>query len=220
MYIGMTGGIASGKNSIAKIFEELGCYTIDADLISKKVMIKDNNVYNDIVTAFGENILDKNKEVNRQTLKEIIFMDNEKRKLLESIVHPAIRGYESNIVSKIKSKDDKAIIISHAALLIETGSYKKFDALIVIYLDNETQLKRLIKRDNMDRKLGISIINSQMPTIEKLKYANFIIDNSGNIEQTREEVKRVYCLLNLHRYTKKQLRKLKDDNTHIRYKAT
>lgn len=208
MYLGLTGNIASGKSTVAKMFEFLGCYTIDADEISKIVMKKGEDAYESVVKHFGETILDKNGEIDRKRLKEIVFNDPKKRTLLESIVHPAILSYEKKIVGKIKGKDDKAVIITQAALIVEKDSYHRFDAVIVIYVDKETQIKRLLQREDIHYDLAIKIIDAQMPIEKKLLYADFIIDNSRTIEFTFSEVKRIFEAVKIYKYCHRQLKKI------------
>lgn len=193
-YLGLTGGIATGKSTIAKFFEELGCYTIDADHISRIVMAKGGSAYLDIIRNFPD-ILDNNKEIDRNKLRNIVFNDQNKRLLLESIVHPKILEYEKKVVGEIKGKDDKGIIITHAALIIEKGTYDRFDGVILVYLDKETQIKRIIQRDKISEDEAKRIIDSQMSYEEKLKYADFVIDNSKDLIYTKNEVKRVFELI-------------------------
>lgn len=203
----MTGNIASGKSTVAKMFAELGCYTIDADEVSRKVMSKGESAYNGVVEYFGDNILDNNGNIDRVKLKGIVFNEPEKKEALEKIVHPAILEYEKKLVSNIKGKDDKAIILTQAALIIEKNTYDRFDAVMVVYVDEETQLQRLLKRDGIDKDLAMKIIESQMPIEEKIKYADFIVDNSRDLEFTKSEVDRVFEAIKIYKYCQRQLKK-------------
>nr|WP_278252228.1 dephospho-CoA kinase [Deferrivibrio essentukiensis] len=203
----MTGNIASGKSTVAKMFAELGCYTIDADEVSRKVMSKGESAYNGVVEYFGDNILDNNGNIDRVKLKGIVFNEPEKKEALEKIVHPAILEYEKKLVSNIKGKDDKAIILTQAALIIEKNTYDRFDAVMVVYVDEETQLQRLLKRDGIDKDLAMKIIKSQMPIEEKIKYADFIVDNSRDLEFTKSEVDRVFEAIKIYKYCQRQLKK-------------
>ena len=168
--IGLTGGIACGKSKVADIFHELGFYTIDSDVISRKVMEKGESAYIKIVEYFGFDILDENENIIRKKLGSIVFTNKEKLKVLEEIVHPAIFDYEKKLRSQIYGKDDKAVIITHAAKMIESGSFTNYDALIVVTAEKNIQL-------------------------ERLKFADFIIDNSSNLDNLYIEVKRVYNLI-------------------------
>jgi len=202
-YLGLTGGIASGKSTVGRLFEKLGAFVIDADEISRSVMKKGGAAYSDIIYHFGESILDKNGEIDRKKLKEIVFNNPDEKKKLEEITHPKILQYEKQLVSEFKSKNDKDLIITQAALIIEKGTYTRFDGVILIYLDEKNQLERLLKRDGIDEALAKKIIDSQMSFDEKLKYATFVIDNSGTIENTEREVRRVFELINKINYCAK-----------------
>lgn len=193
--IGMTGGIGSGKNQVAEMFEKLGFYTIDSDISSRKVMAKGGTAYEKIVSFFGSDILDEKGDILRKKLGDIVFNDKEKLKILENIVHPAIYEYERKERSKIYGRDDKAVVITHAALIIESGSIDKYDALIVISCPDSIQVERVIQRDNFTREKAENIVAHQMPNEERLKYADFIIDNSSSLDNLYEEVKRVYNLI-------------------------
>ena len=198
--IGLTGGIACGKNKVADIFHELGFYTIDSDVISRKVMEKGKIAYLKIVDYFGSDILDNNGEIIRKKLGSIVFSDKDKLKVLEEIVHPAIFDYEKKLRSQIYGIDDKAVIITHAAKMIESGSFSNYDALIVVTADKNIQLERLIKRDNITIEQAENILDNQLSNEERLKFADFIIDNSSNLDNLYIEVKRVYYLINQINY--------------------
>ncbi|MDE7314352.1 MAG: dephospho-CoA kinase [Mucispirillum sp.] len=193
--IGMTGGIGSGKNQVAEMFNQLGFYTIDSDVSSRKVMEKGEPAYEKIVSFFGKDILDKQDNILRKKLGNIVFNNKEKLKILENIVHPAIYEYEKKERSKIYGRNDKAVVITHAALIIESKSIDKYDALIVISCPDEMQVKRVMKRDNFSEEKARNIVSHQMPNAERLKYADFIIDNSSSLDELYKEVKRVHNLI-------------------------
>lgn len=201
--IGMTGGIGSGKNQVADIFNQLGFYTIDSDISSRKVMEKGEAAYEKIVSFFGSDILDKNGSILRKKLGDIVFNDKAKLKTLENIVHPAIYEYEKKERSKIYGRDDKAVVITHAALIIESGSIDKYDALIVISCPDELQVERVMQRDNFSEEKARNIVSHQMPNEERLKYADFIIDNSSTLDDLYKEVKRVHNLITQINYGEK-----------------
>lgn len=201
--IGMTGGIGSGKNQVADMFNQLGFYTIDSDISSRKVMEKGEAAYEKIVSFFGRDILDENGNILRKKLGDIVFNDKEKLKTLENIVHPAIYEYERKERSKIYGRNDKAVVITHAALIIESGSIDKYDALIVISCPDELQVKRVMQRDNFSEEKARNIVSHQMPNEERLKYADFIIDNSSTLDDLYKEVKRVHNLITQINYGEK-----------------
>ncbi len=193
--IGMTGGIGCGKNKVAEMFNQLGFYTIDSDVSSRKVMEKGEPAYEKIVSVFGESILDEQGNILRKKLGHIVFNNKEKLKMLENIVHPAIYKYEKKERSKIFGRNDKAVVITHAALIIESKSIDKYDALIVISCPDEIQVKRVTERDNCSEEKARNIVSHQMPNAERLKYADFIIDNSSTLDDLYNEVKRVHNLI-------------------------
>lgn len=204
MYLGLTGNIAGGKTTVAKMFERLGCYTIDTDILSRRVMSPGGMAYPMVVDAFGVDIVDNEGNINRAALREIVFNDDAARKRLEEIVHPAILKTEARLVGEIKGKDDRAIILTQAALCVETGAYTRFDGLIVVYCEPEEQLRRLMNRDNITREEAEKIIRTQMPIDEKLKYADFVVNNSGTSEETEKDVKRVFDLIILMKQAMRQ----------------
>ena len=206
--IGMTGGIGSGKNQVADIFNQLGFYTIDSDISSRKVMEKGHPAYEKIVSFFGSDILDENGSILRKKLGDIVFSDKAKLKTLENIVHPAIYEYEKKERSKIYGRDDKAVVITHAALIIESGSIDKYDALIVISCPDELQVERVMQRDNFSEEKARNIVAHQMPNEERLKYADFIIDNSSTLDDLYNEVKRVHNLITQINYGEKHTTKI------------
>lgn len=206
--IGMTGGIGSGKNQVAEIFNQLGFYTIDSDVSSRKVMEKGQPAYEKIVSFFGSDILDENDNILRKKLGDIVFSDKAKLKTLENIVHPAIYEYEKKERSKIYGKDNKAVVITHAALIIESGSIDKYDALIVISCPDELQVQRVMQRDNFSEEKARNIVAHQMPNEERLKYADFIIDNSSTLDDLYNEVKRVHNLITQINYGEKHTTKI------------
>ncbi len=212
-YLGLTGGIASGKSTVARLFEKHGAFTIDADEISRIVMRKGGSAYDEIVDFFGKEILQPDGEIDRKKLRSIVFENPTYRKRLEEITHPKILEYEKRLITDFKSRNDKDLIITQAALILEKGTYTRFDAIIVVYLDRDTQIKRLIERDKIDKETAEKIINTQMPIDEKLKYADFVVDNSGSLEETEKEVKRVIDLISKINYGIKhqKLHSIKED---------
>lgn len=185
--IGLTGGIASGKSTVSTLLKNLGAVIIDADEISRKVMKKNTKVFNEVVKYFGDNILDKDGNIDRQKLGQIVFSNVDDLKILNDITHPAIiNEIKKNLL--ILSKKKEPIVVIDAALLLESGLDNLTDKIWLVKASEETQLKRLMRRDNLDERQAINRIKSQMPLKEKLKYADKIIDNDGNIEYTKKQV--------------------------------
>ena len=199
--IGLTGGIGSGKSTVAKLLEKHGFYTIDADVLSRQVMEKGGSAYDKVVEAFGNDILFETGEINRKKLGDIVFSDSSKRVLLEQIVHPALWELERRKRGEILGKDSKALIVTHAALLAETGSYKKYMPLIVVYCSEETQLRRVTERDGLSKESALSRIKAQLPMQDKLALAHIIIDNDkDDLSSLEKEVERVAEMIKVMTY--------------------
>ncbi len=186
--IGLTGGIATGKTLVSNMFKELGAYIIDADVVARQITEKGSPVLKEIERVFGKEVFLPDGSLNRRRLREIIIKDKNKRELLNSITHPAIIEKENRLVREA----DSSLIIVDAALLIESGSYKRFKEIILVYAPFEVQLKRLIERDGMSEKDAVSFIKTQMSIEEKKKFATYIIDNSNGVDYTRKQVEELY----------------------------
>lgn len=187
LLVGLTGGIATGKSLVSEILRGLGAYIIDADKIAREVVEPQKPAWLEIVEFFGKDIINKDKAINRKRLGEIVFNDPAKKRILEEIVHPRVIEEENRMVKEyLKIKPDGIVIID-AALLIEAGSHKRVDKLIVVYADKETQAKRLMERDGLSRTDADKRISSQMPLDKKVKMADFVIDNSKGVEGTRRQ---------------------------------
>ncbi len=191
--VGLTGNLGCGKSTVAKMFKELSLYVFDADEIIRGFYEEKGEVYRKLVEAFGDSILDSEGNIDRKKLSSVVFMDREKLRLLENITHRAL--YEK-LEKDFKRLPEDAVVIVEATLLIEKGTYKDYDKLIVVYAPYEICKRRAILKgiseEDFERRWA-----HQMPIEEKLKYADFIIDNSGSIEETKEQVKRVYQELKL-----------------------
>ena len=186
--IGLTGGIATGKSTAEKILQDLGCFVIDADKVVHS-LYENPEVLKEVKThfpeAFEEDKLDKKK------LASIIFNDPEKRKILESIIHPKVNQEIERWLKEVKEKNPNAIAIVSVPLMIETGSYKKYDEIILIYAPKELQLERLLKK-GFSQEEALSRINAQMDIEEKKKYATYIIENTGSIEDLKVKLEELY----------------------------
>lgn len=192
LLLGVTGGIASGKSTVAKMLEEMGAPIIDFDVLSRVVVEPDKPAWIDIVNYFGEQVLFEDRTLNRQKLSEIVFRDMEKRKKLESFTHLRIGEEFIKLVQEYASREPNAIIQAVVPLLIEINMQPIFHKLLLVYIPEEEQIKRLIERDGITREMAINILNSQMPIEEKRGYCDFIIDNTGTIEETRKQVEELW----------------------------
>jgi dephospho-CoA kinase len=190
--VGLTGSIAVGKSHVAAIFSELGCHVLDADVTAREVVEVGSEGLKKIAETFGKEVLKVDGTLDRNKLGAIVFEDEEKRKLLNSILHPIIITKYDEQMRIWESKDPNSIGIVDAALMIESGSYKRFDKLIVVHCQTDVQLSRLMNRNNLTKEEALRRISSQMPQEEKKSYADFLIDTSGSFEETRKQVEDIY----------------------------
>jgi dephospho-CoA kinase len=200
--IGLTGNIAVGKSCASARFAELGAAVIDADLVSRELMEPGAPVYFRVAEAFGPEILHDDGTIDRRRLGSVVFVSEEKRRLLESIVHPAIRDAIALKIAQIGEYEKTAdIVIVDAALMIETGGYREYDRLIVVACQAALQLTRLMARDGLTESEAKVRITSQMPTNKKVRFADYVIDTSDSLESTREQVDAIYRKLRLYAKT-------------------
>lgn len=189
---GLTGGIASGKSTVARFLKEIGSVIIDFDILARQVVRPGEKAWSEIVEYFGKDILLDNGEINRKKISEIVFIDAEKRKILEGFTHPAIGEEFVKEVTRISSSGNNPIIQVVVPLLIEGGMQELFHAVTLVYIPREKQVIRLVERDGISRDKAINIIKAQMPIDEKIRYADFVINNNGTIEETRVQTQRVW----------------------------
>lgn len=192
LLVGLTGGIGSGKSMAASFFEELGAHIIDADQLSRDLVQPGQIALNEIVNHFGENILDSSGNLDRKKLAKIAFQKPEEKSILEGILHPKIFEKEQEEFLKICTKDPFAIVIIDAALLIESGNYKHVDKVIVVRSSKEAQIQRILNRNGFSYDEVEARINNQMSLEEKIKYADFILDNDLQQENLRQKVQELY----------------------------
>ncbi len=187
--VGLTGGIATGKSVVAEILEEKGAIIIDADKISRDVVQKNTPAWKEIVDTFGESVLQPDGEVDRKALGKIVFPDENKRNQLNHIVHPRVFEEISRHIALIMENEahTNPVIILDVPLLFETKMHREFSDIILVYAPFETQLARLMARDDAGEKDALARIRAQMPIEEKKQQADYVIDNSGSVEETRRQ---------------------------------
>ena len=192
--VGLTGGIGCGKSHILKEFHKLGVYTIDADEIAHEVILPDQSAYEQILETFGPEILASDRTIDRKKLGEKVFSDEKAREKLNRIVHPLVLEEVARRVAIFEEREDPTspIIMVDAALMVETGSYRKYDFVVVVYCPPQVQLQRVIARDRLSEEEALQRIQSQMPLLEKIKYADYIIESSGRLSETNEQVKHIF----------------------------
>jgi dephospho-CoA kinase len=192
LLVALTGGIATGKSVVAQVLEQLGCYTHEADSVAHDLQAPGMPAWKAIVDRFGEKILNPDKSINRRSLGAIIFADKREREFLNELLHPLVMAKKRELVQKVKEEGRHKIFVSVAALTIEAGFRGFFDKIIVVHCNREVQIKRLMARDTIDREIAVKKLKSQMPTEEKLKFADYTIDTSGTLQETLEQTEQVY----------------------------
>lgn len=196
--VGLTGSIGVGKSFVTSVFEELGAHVLDADHTAREVVMPGTPGLKAVVDAFGEDILNPDGTLNRKQLGAVVFGDEAKRQQLNHILHPFIIARQDQILNEWEAKDPQGIGIVDAALMIESGGYRRFDKLIVVHCRPEVQLERLMLRDKLSRDEAQRRIDSQMSQEEKQKFGDYLIDTSDGFELTRDQAKRIYENLRKH----------------------
>jgi len=198
--VGLTGGIATGKTLVGKMFAELGAHTIDADVIAHDLMRPGERVYDEVVKRFGADILNPDKTVNRALLAETAF-DQRRPRIYElnAIVHPGVIEKYEQWMEEIGGREPDAIAMLEAALLLEAGLRRRFDRIIVVSCHTQQRIERWEKRLNVDAETArlevTRRMKAQAPDEAKIQAADYVIDNSGAIEETRKQVAKVYDAL-------------------------
>ena len=190
--VGLTGGIASGKTFVVGLLRDFGCHVLDADATAHQVMEPGQPAHAEIVAHFGAEILDPAGRIDRPRLGAIVFADAAERAALNAIVHPRVYEAQARWLAEVAAGDPGGIAVIDAALLIETGSWRRFDRLVVVHCQPEIQLARLMERNGLTREAAGARIAAQLPVAEKLRYANFTIDTSAGFDDTRRQVELLY----------------------------
>lgn len=190
--VGLTGSIAVGKSFVARALAQLGCRVLDADETAREVVAPGSDGLRLVAQAFGPQALRADGSLDRARLGEIVFAEEEKRALLNSILHPLIIAAQDAWLHAQEREEPRGVAVIDAALMIETGSFRCFDKIVVAHCRPEVQLKRLMKRNNLARDEAERRIAAQMPQGEKMRHADFLIDTSGTREETRRQVVEVY----------------------------
>ena len=185
--VGLTGSIAVGKSYVCEVLRELGCFVLDADLTAREVVKIGTKGLESITENFGTEILQANGELDRARLGAIVFADARRRQLLNSIVHPLVIAAQNEWIAEKEAENPQGIAVVDAALMIESGSYKRFEKLIVVWCETETQIERLMARNNLSRYEALLRINAQMPQTEKKFYADFVIETTVGFEDARRQ---------------------------------
>ena len=186
--LGLTGGIATGKSTVSNMLREKGAYIIDFDLLARQVVEPGKPAYEDIVAYFGKQVLAPDKTLDRKAMSDIVFADMEKRKKLESFTHPRIYDEFYRHLEVSAQKDPHAPVVADIPLLFELNLQYLFDAVILVYTSPETQIQRVMERDKITEEEAGRIIGAQLSLAEKRRLADTIIENEGDLDQTRAQV--------------------------------
>jgi dephospho-CoA kinase len=181
--VGLTGGIGCGKTVVRRRLEERGIPTLDADAVVHRLLSGRNEVTRAIEESFGPEVMAPEGSVDRKALGDVVFANEEARKKLNAIVHPAVYREVERFLEEREKKGD-AVAVVDAALMIETGSYRRYDAVVVVHCPKALQLERVMARDGVTREDAERRLRSQMPVEEKLRFADFRVDTSGSLEET------------------------------------
>jgi len=193
--VGLTGSIAVGKSFVSGVLAELGCRVLDADDTAREVVLPGSPALREVAAKFGSEILLSDGSLNRSKLGALVFADSDQRLTLNSILHPYIIAAQDKRLREWELEDPDGIAVVDAALMIESGGYKRFDKLIVVHCRAEVQLERAMIRNNLTREEAQARIAAQMPQEEKMKFADYLIDTSDGFDAARKTTADVYAKL-------------------------
>jgi dephospho-CoA kinase len=189
---GLTGGIASGKSTVARFLEALGARVIDADRIGHDLLLTSNPVRHKVVAHFGREILKPDGEIDRGRLGSIVFTDPQRLSELTSIVHPSLIAHIEEVAKELRARHSRAVIFVDAALIYEAGVADRFAKILVTWCRPEQQIERLMAKTGLSRQDALGRIASQIPAEEKRRRADYVIDCSGSLAETRAQVEALY----------------------------
>lgn len=195
LLVGLTGGIATGKSTVAALFRRLGAVVIDADVLAREVVEPGEPALAAIADEFGPRVLTADGRLDRKALGTIVFADADKRRRLEALTHPPIRERFHRQLEALAARGFRGLVLFDAPVMIESGNYKNMDCLVVVIADEASQLARLQARDGLERAEAVRRVGSQMPLAEKATLADYVIDNSGDTADTEAQVRRVHQAL-------------------------
>ena len=190
--VGLTGSIGVGKSFVSSVLAELGCHVLDADETAREVVALNSAGLKSLVATFGEEILKRDGTLDRAKLGSLVFAEESKRAELNSILHPHIIARQDQRLREWEALDPDGIAVVDAALMIESGGYKRFDKLIVVHCREDIQLQRLMERNQIDRDEAERRVGAQMSQAEKKKFADYLIDTSDGFAAARARTEEVY----------------------------
>lgn len=188
MVVGLTGGLASGKSTVARLFQECGAIVLDADGLAREVVQPGTPAWRDIVRAFGRQVLRPDRALDREALARIVFRNPAKRRTLNAIIHPRVAREQARLTREIAKKDPKAVIMYDVPLLFEAGVDKRVDKIVVVTASQKAQIERLRQRNGLTRAEALRRIRAQMPLAQKAKLADYVLDGTRPRTQLRRQV--------------------------------
>ena len=195
--VGLTGGVATGKSTVAKMFKQCGAVVIDADELAHEVIKPGKPAWRAIVTLFGKTVLNQDRSLNRQALGSIVFRNRTKRRQLERIIHPRVAREQQRLVRRVAKRKPHAVVIYEVPLLFEAGVDKRVDTIIVVTADRDTQIARLRKRNGLSRTEALHRIRSQMPLAKKIQQADHVLNGTLPRPSLRKQVGQLFKSLRL-----------------------
>lgn len=183
--VGLTGGLASGKSFVGHCLAELGAHVAQADRMGHEVLEPGGEAFDEVLAAFGREMLDEQGRIDRKRLGAVVFSDPKKLEQLNALVHPHVFARQEVFFADVAKKDPHAVAVIEAAIMIETGSYKNYDRLVLAACSEEEQVRRFIHREGADETQARERLARQMPLDDKRAYADYVIDTSGTKEETR-----------------------------------
>ncbi len=190
--VALTGGIATGKSVVAKVLADHGCFVQSADRLAHDVMKPGRPAWRQIVSHFGNGILNPDQTINRARLGSIVFSSVGERRFLNRLIHPLVLARRMSTIRRLEKNGRYKIFVSEAALTIESGFAPFFDKIIVVHCPEKLQLERLMKRDGMARREAWKRVRSQLPTAGKIRQADYLIETSGSLEETALQADQVH----------------------------
>jgi dephospho-CoA kinase len=190
--VGLTGGLACGKSFVGKTLESLGAHLIHADDLGHQTLSPDGEAYGPVIQEFGRQILDSEGRIDRHRLAALVFGNRERLDKLNAIVHPAVHRLQNSMEQKIRAEDPQALVVVEAAILIEIGSYKNYDRIILVTCTEQQQIERAMSREGVTLEDVKARLSRQLPLDEKRQFADYLIDTSGTKEHTIRQTEEVY----------------------------
>jgi dephospho-CoA kinase len=191
LVVGLTGGIATGKSTVAQMFKRCGSIIIDADQLARDVVRPGKPAWREIVKTFGKGVLNRNRSINRHVLADIVFHNRRKLRTLEHIIHPRVAREQQRLALRIAKRSPHALVIYEVPLLFESGADKRVDTIVVVTADRETQIARLKQRNGLSRNEALRRIRSQMPLARKVRRADVVLDGTRDRGHVKREVRKL-----------------------------